>query len=53
MAEAPELPGCAAHGDTQEAALENINQGMNLWIETAREFGNPTPEPTNDRLTLA
>ena len=21
VAEAPELPGCAAHGDTQEAAL--------------------------------
>ena len=53
VAEAPELPGCAAHGDTQEAALENINQAMNLWIEAAREFGNPTPEPTNERLTLA
>lgn len=23
VAEAPELPGCAAHGDTQEAALGN------------------------------
>ena len=22
VAEVPELPGCAAHGDTQEAALE-------------------------------
>ena len=26
VAEVPELPGCAAHGDTQEAALENISQ---------------------------
>ena len=28
VAEAPELPGCAAHGDTQEAALEHISQAM-------------------------
>lgn len=26
VAEAPELPGCMAHGDSQVAALENINQ---------------------------
>ena len=28
VAEAPELPGCAAHGDTQTAALEHISQAM-------------------------
>ena len=27
VAEVPELPGCAAHGDTQEAALEHISAG--------------------------
>ena len=36
VAEAPELPGCMAHGDTQEAALKNINQAMELWVDTAR-----------------
>lgn len=45
VAEAPELPGCMAHGDTQEAALEHIHQAMDLWIDTAREFGDPVPEP--------
>ena len=53
VAEVPELPGCAAHGDTQEAALENIRQAMDLWIETAREFGDPIPEPKGERLMFA
>ena len=45
IAEVLELPGCMAHGDTQEAALSNVNQAMELWIDTAREFGDPIPEP--------
>ena len=43
VAEAPELAGCAAHGDTQEAALEHIGEAIDLWLETAREFGDPIP----------
>jgi predicted RNase H-like HicB family nuclease len=45
IAEVPELPGCLAHGETQEAALANIKQAMRLWLDTAREFGDPIPEP--------
>jgi len=39
IAEVPELPGCITHGDTQEAALANIKEAIQLWIETAKEFG--------------
>ena len=53
VAEVPELPGCAAHGDTQEAALAQMSQATDLWIETAREFGDPIPEPKGERLMLA
>ena len=53
VAEVPELSGCMAHGDTQEAALRNVNQAMALWIDTAREFGDPIPEPKGERLMLA
>ena len=53
VAEAPELPGCTAHGDTQEAALEHIGQAIDLWLETAREFGDSIPEPKGERLMLA
>lgn len=53
VAEVPELPGCAAHGDSQENALKNINQAMELWIDTAKEAGDPIPEPKGERLMLA
>jgi predicted RNase H-like HicB family nuclease len=53
IAEVPELPGCMAHGSTQEAALANANEAIQLWIDTAREFGGPVPEPKGERLMLA
>jgi predicted RNase H-like HicB family nuclease len=45
VAEAPELPGCMAHGKTRETALANLNDAMRLWIKTAREDGAEVPEP--------
>jgi len=53
VAEAPELPGCMAHGKTHEAALKNAKQAIRLWIDTAREFGDPIPDPKGRRLMLA
>ena len=53
VAEVPQLPGCAAHGETQGEALKNVNDAVELWIETAREFGDPIPEPKGERLMLA
>ena len=53
IAEAPELPGCMAHGDDQETALRNIKNAMQLWIDTAREFGDPIPQPKGERLMFA
>ncbi|MDQ3636262.1 MAG: type II toxin-antitoxin system HicB family antitoxin [Acidobacteriota bacterium] len=45
VAEVPELKGCMAHGETQSEAVKNINEAMELWIETAKEFGDKIPEP--------
>ena len=53
IAEAPELPGCMAHGPTQEAALLQCQEAIQLWIDTAREFGDPVPEPKGRRMMLA
>jgi len=53
VAEVPELPGCIAHGDTEELALQNIKEAIQLWIDTAREFGEPVPGPKGRRLIYA
>ena len=53
VAEVPELPGCIAHGATQEEALTNAKQAIHLWIDTAKEFGDPIPEPKGHRLVFA
>ena len=52
VAEVPELPGCAAHGATQQAALSSAQEAIQLWIDTARECGDPIPVPKG-RLALA
>ncbi len=53
VAEVPELPGCAAHGETQETTLENAKEAMTLWIDTAKQAGKPVPEPRTRNLTIA
>jgi len=53
VAEAPELPGCLGHGDTEESALKHIKEAIQLWIDTAREYGDPIPEPKGRRLMYA
>ncbi len=53
IAEVPELSGCMAHGNTQEAALSNAREAIQLWIDTAKEFGDPVPQPKGRRLMLA
>ncbi len=53
VAEVPELPGCMAHGDTHEEALASAKAAMQLWIDTAKEFGAPVPEPKGHRLVFA
>lgn len=53
VAEVPELPGCSAHGGTQEAALANAQEAIRLWLDTAKEFGDPIPAPKCRRLIYA
>ncbi|MDR1704160.1 MAG: type II toxin-antitoxin system HicB family antitoxin [Clostridiales bacterium] len=52
IAEAPELAGCSAHGETQIEALNNLEVIISEWIETARLIGRAIPEPRG-RLIFA
>ncbi len=53
IAEVPELPGCMAHGASRQEALANIDDAICLWLDTAREFCRPIPEPKGARLMYA
>ena len=53
IAAVPALPGCKAHGGSQREALENARRAIELWLDIAREFGVPVPEPKGRRLLYA
>ncbi|MEG4091775.1 type II toxin-antitoxin system HicB family antitoxin [Microcoleus sp. Pol12B4] len=52
VGEVPELPGCAADGETYREALQNLEIIMQEWIETANALGRPIPQPKG-RLMFA
>lgn len=53
IADVPELPGCMVHGNCHESALANAKEAIQLWLETAKEFGDPIPAPKGKRLVYA
>ncbi|HKI03962.1 MAG TPA: type II toxin-antitoxin system HicB family antitoxin [Thermoanaerobaculia bacterium] len=53
VAEVPELPGCATHGDSPDSALAEAQEAIALWLDTAQEFGDPIPSPKGRRLRYA
>lgn len=52
IAEVPELPGCAADGETYQEALANVEVIIREWIETAQSLGRDIPIPKG-RLLFA
>ncbi len=53
VADIPELPGCMAHGDSHVDALAHAKSAAELWLETAKEYGDPIPSPKGRRLLFA
>jgi predicted RNase H-like HicB family nuclease len=53
VADVPELPGCMAHGSSHADALQNAQQAIGLWVETAEEDGRPVPQSKGRRLLYA
>ena len=41
----PDVPGCAAAGDTQEDTRLNFQGALEAHFEAMREIGEPIPEP--------
>ena len=49
----PDLPGCAAVGETEEEALGLIRQAITLHLEGLKERGVPIPEPRSHAQLVA
>ena len=41
----PDVPGCAAAGDTEEETRRNFQDALTIHFEAMREIGEPIPEP--------
>jgi predicted RNase H-like HicB family nuclease len=44
-ADSPDVPGCAAVGDTAEETRHNFQDALAAHFEVMREIGEPIPEP--------
>jgi len=47
--EYPDLPGCFSDGETIEEAIQNGEDAVKCWVETAREDGDLVPDPYSYR----
>jgi len=53
LAEAPELPGCMADGQSYSEAARNIEIVIEEWLETAQMLGREIPTPKGNLLHYA
>jgi predicted RNase H-like HicB family nuclease len=53
VAVAPDLPGCSALGDTEAAAVTELDDAIRAWLEAAGKAGNPVPEPSKPGKLVA
>ena len=49
LAEALDLNGCIADGETIEEATHNLEDAISSWIKTAQELGQSVPLPSDDQ----
>ncbi len=47
--EVPDLPGCISEGDTLEEAKANIQEAIEVYIETLQDRKKPVPTPSLER----
>jgi len=52
IAVVPELPGCSAFGETEEA-LEEVKTAMNLWLEKSKKEHRKIQKPQGKEMLKA
>ena len=48
IAECPEIPGCLSEGATEEEAVRNLREAIELCLEVRREKGLPLTVPLRE-----
>jgi predicted RNase H-like HicB family nuclease len=43
----PDVPGCAAVGDSEQETRHNFQEALAAHFEAMREVGDPIPEPSS------
>jgi antitoxin HicB len=46
LATVADLPSCMSDGETPEAALKNVQEAIESWIEAAKEWKQEVPKPS-------
>ncbi len=51
VAKSIQLKGCVGQGDTQEEAINQLEENEAAWLETAKQMDIPIPEVTIERAS--
>ena len=50
VAEVPVLPGCISQGVTREAAVANVREAIQAYVESLADRGEPVPPPITEEI---
>ncbi len=50
IAEVPSLPGCISQGKTRSEALKNIQEAIEVYIESLKSHNEPVPPSIDEEI---
>jgi len=50
IAEVPALPGCISQGSTRSAAIANIKEAIEGYLESLKMHNEPVPPPISEEI---
>lgn len=50
VAEVPALPGCISQGQTREEAVHNIQEAIEVYLESLKTHNEPIPPSINEEM---
>jgi predicted RNase H-like HicB family nuclease len=50
VATVPALPGCATQGPTRAEALKNVQEAIEVYLESLRDHGDPIPPSIGEEI---